>query len=88
MISPLLSLIYFDILKLNQKPVNAKHTVEPLHKGHLGDRRKWPLRNGRCRVVSNMSQRMDFLSAGIKSRGCCRAVAVSGGSTVFLSALL
>ena len=31
---------------------------------------------------------MDFLSAGIKSSGCCGAVAVSGGSTVFLSALL
>ena len=52
-------------------------TVEPLYKGHLGDRRKWPLERGR-----NKSQCMDFLSAGTQKSGRCREVAFSGGSTV------
>ena len=51
-------------------------TVEPLHKGHLGDRQK-------VKVVERFKQESVYGLSTQKS-GCCKEVAFSGGSTVLL----
>ena len=53
------------------------YTVEPLHNGVVGDRRKWPLQRG-----LNKTQCMGSLSKYILNSGCCRELVVSGGSIV------
>ena len=45
-----------------------KHTVEPLHRSHLGDRTKWPLWRGLHKI--------QWINSPPKKSGHCRKVAI------------
>ena len=51
-------------------------TVEPLHNGHLEDRREWPL--------STRELMYRLFVRGDKKRARCKEAAIGGGSAVIL----
>ena len=51
---------------------DGSYTIVPLYNGHLGERRKWTLRGGRCREVET---RVNVWTIRQK-KGYCRVVAV------------
>ena len=47
-------------------------TVEPLHNGHLGDRRRWPLWGGRGVIVPVLLHLFFFFFRGIQHICCAK----------------